>query len=150
MRKILLLLVFFSINAFAFDNDLSMINGKWDCSPEANGEMILLNIIEYKVQDMSYTHNGKVTFIQKGGAESILESKTVGTFKFEFLIVEEQIDSIDITIVKDDTGFLIGAKESLRKALLAGTAPLITKSLNENVWVQINSETKEITECKKI
>ena len=140
----------FSFNSFAFDNDLSMINGKWDCSPEANSEMILVNIIEYKAKDMSYTHNGKVTFIQKNGEESILESKVVGTFKIESLIVEEKIGSIDIAIVKDDTGFLTGAEESLRKAFLAGTPPIITKSLDEKYWVKINSETKEITECKKI
>jgi hypothetical protein len=150
MRKILILSILLSLNSYAFDNDFSMIDGKWDCSPEPNGEMILVSIIEYKTQNMSYSHNGMVTFIQKGGEESILELKTVGTFKFESLMLEQQIDSIDIAIVKDNTGFLIGAKENLRNAMLADTASTITKSINENRWVQVNSETNEITVCKKI
>jgi hypothetical protein len=150
MRKILVLFMFFSLNSFAFANDLLKINGKWDCSPEANGEMVLISIVEYRTQDMSFTHNGKVTFIQKGGVESILESHTVGTFQLESLMVKEQIDSIEIAIVKDETGFLTGAEESLRKAMLADTALTITKSINESRWVRINSETNEITVCKKI
>jgi hypothetical protein len=150
MRKILVLFVLFSLNSFAFENDLLKINGKWDCSPKANGEMALVSIVEYRTQDMSFTHNGKVTFIQKGGLESILESNTEGIFQVESFIVKEQIDSIEIAIIKDETGFLKGAEESLRKAMLADTASTITKFIDENRWVQINSETNEITECKKI
>ncbi|MCL1051119.1 hypothetical protein L2755_16015 [Shewanella abyssi] len=150
MHKTLVLLMLFTANSFAFENNLSMLNGKWDCSPEANGELKLVNIVEYRTQDMSFIHHGKVTFVQKDGVESILESETIGTFKFESIMVEEQIDTIEIVIVKDETGFLTGAEESLRKAILAESAPLITKSLNEKNWVRINSTTNEITHCKKI
>ena len=149
MRKILVLLMLFTVNSFAIENDMTMVNGKWDCSPEENGEMLLVNLIEYRTQDMSFIHDGKVTFILKGGLESILEIKTIGTFKFESNRVIEQIDSVDIAIIKDEIGTLIGTEESWRKAMLAETAPLITKSLNKNRWVQVNSVTNEITECKK-
>jgi hypothetical protein len=150
MRKILVLLMLFSFNSVAFENDLLLINGIWDCSPEPDSEMILINTIEYRVKDMSFTHNGRVTFIQNGGVESTIESITVGTFEYKALVVEDKIDSIDIKIIKDESGFLKGAEESLRKAMLAESKPIVTKLINKNRWVRFNSETNETTECEKI
>lgn len=61
MRKILVILVLSSFNSFAFNKDLSLINGKWDCSPKPNDEMVLINTIEYKTKNMSFIHHGTVT-----------------------------------------------------------------------------------------
>ena len=66
------------------------------------------------------------------------------------MVIEDDIDSIDIKIINDETGILKGAKESLRKAMQSQSKPFITKSISNKLWVRINSETNEITECKKI
>ena len=150
MRNILILTALICFNSVAFEKEKLLINGKWDCSPEPSSEMVLVNTIEYRFKDMSFTHFGRVTFIQSDGLESTLESESVGAFKYEPPVIEYNIDSIDIKIIEDKSGFLEGVEESLKKAMLAKSAPLIIKPLNDSHWLQINSETNEVTECKKI
>lgn len=151
MFKFFVVLYFFSTYAIAMDgNELKYIHGEWDCSSKAEDDLKLTNRINFNTYDMTFVHKGTATFIQGSDIESIIKSVAIGTFKYESSLLREKITDINIEIIRDDSGFLKGAKDSLKEAMLTGKKPLLTVSLNESNWVQLDKETNEITTCTKI
>lgn len=151
MFKFFSILFFFSTYSIAMDDkSLTYIHGDWDCSPKAEKDLKLTNRVSFNTRDMTFVHKGTATFIQGVNSESTISSLAIGTFKYESSILSEKITDISIEIIKDDSGFLKGAKDSLKEAMLTEKKSLLTLSLTENSWIQLNKETNESTKCKKI
>jgi len=151
MFKIFAILFFSNTYAIAMDvSKLIYINGEWDCSPQAEADLKLTNRITFNTDEMTFIHKGTATFIQGDNVESTISSVAIGTFKYESSLLSEKVTDISIEIIKDDSGFLKGAEDSLKKAMLTDKKPLFTILLDENNWVQLNKENNEKTTCKKI
>jgi len=144
------LLLFYSFSLVASD-ELSFIQGKWDCSYtfEEEGLLSYVYVIDdYNVSSLTYTSVGSVEVSIPASLKLFKVSfSEAGTFSYTNAVITAKIKNLDVNL---EFGDLTTAElNDLRQDILAGNQIYKTVSLNSKEWIAIdlNDDTESV--CKK-
>ncbi|MDO6677105.1 hypothetical protein [Shewanella sp. 4_MG-2023] len=156
MRYILVILLLTSHFASASDSrEINLLSGKWDCPLDIDVDEIKLKgtaTDHYNSDSMTYSSDSTITFIYGGNLPiakiRLLES---GSWEYEKSHLTYRTNDLKIEVIFDYEDILTEETlEQMKVDFMEDEAPIITESIDSEIWVTKDPETNKTSECFKV
>lgn len=150
--SLIALLYLFSPLSFASDQlDIALLNGDWHCEialTEDGIEISGTSTDSYQASDMSYRSTSKANFFFNDELIAILTVSESGQWQYQNKHFYYLTDTVDITVDLDLYSML--SKEAIlemQDEILNDRAPILTRSLNKDLWITYDETVKSESSC---